>query len=71
MKEGTNNKSSYSPTQEELEKLCFVAVDPRIRKLRAFVYVTLKQLYTIDFFSQISPLYAVKKGDRRTNLPSR
>ena len=65
MKEGTNNKnleSSYSPTQEKLENLCFVAVDPRICKLLAFVYVTLKRSYAIKFSSRISPLYPADMG---------
>ena len=74
VKEGTNNKNldiilfAYS---RGLEDLCFVAVDPRIRKLWAFVYVTLNPSYVIDFSSRIFPLYAVKKGDKRTNVPNK
>ena len=67
MKEGTNNKhldTIYLPAQEELENLGFVAVNPRIRELRAFVYdVMSKRSYAINFSSQIFPLYAVKKGE--------
>ena len=48
--------SSYLPTQEELENLCFVAVDPRTCKLCMFVSVTSKRLYTIDLSSQLLPL---------------
>ena len=33
-----------------IDKLVFVAVDPRIRKLWAFVYVMSKQLYAINSF---------------------
>ena len=62
--------SSHSHTQEEFKTLCFIAVDYRIRKLWAFVYVTSKQSYAIDFSSLISSLYAVKNGNRRQNLPS-
>ena len=40
--------------------VCFVAVDPRIHKLWALVYVTWKRSYTIDFSSWISSLNAVK-----------
>ena len=62
--------SCYSPTEEEFKTLCFVAVDKRIRKLWAFVYITSKRLYAIDFSSLISSLYAVKNGTRRQNVPS-
>ena len=61
---------SYLPTQEEVENLCFIAVDPRTCKLWALVYITSKQLYIIDFSSQMLPLYVMKKGDKRTNPPS-
>ena len=37
-------------------------VGQRIGELWAFIYVTLKQLYTIDFFWTDLPLYEVKKG---------
>jgi len=43
--------SSYLPAQEEFENLCFAAVDARIRKLWALVYVTSKRSYVIDFSS--------------------
>jgi len=62
--------SSDSPTQEEFENLCFVAVDLRIRQLWVFVYGTSKRSFAIDFSSLISPLFAVKKGDTQKNLPS-
>ena len=58
--------SSYLPTQETFKNLCCVAVDQRIR---AFVYVTSKRSYAIDFSSLILSLYAVKNGNRRKNLP--
>jgi len=41
--------SSYSPAQGELENLGLVAVDPRIRKLLALVYIMSKQSYVINF----------------------
>ena len=62
--------SSYSPTQEESNYLCFVSVDQRIRKLWAFVYVTSERSYAFNFSSLILSLYAVKNGNRRNNLPS-
>ena len=33
--------------------------------------ICLRHIEAIDFSSQILPLYAVKKGDKRTNLPSK
>ena len=57
--------SSYLPTQGEFKNLCFVAVAKRICELWAFVYVTSKQSYVIDFSSLILSLYVVKKGGRR------
>ena len=68
VKEGLKNKnleSSYSLAQEQLEKLCFIAVDPRIQ-----AYVTSKRLHMIDFSSWILPLNVVKKDKLRKNLPS-
>jgi len=46
------------------EDLGFVEVDPRMDKLWAFVYITLKQLYVTDFSSLTLPLYAVKKNSK-------
>jgi len=66
VKEGRNNKNLdiiLSPTQEEFENLCFVAVGPMIHKLWVLVYVTSKQSYAIDFSSRILPLNAVKKEE--------
>ena len=46
--------SSYSPTQEELENLCFVTVDPCTHKLWAFVYITSKPIiHDRSFFAFI------------------
>ena len=45
------------PTHEEFEKVYFIAVGIRIRKLWAFVYVTSKSSYVITDL----PLFGVKK----------
>jgi len=66
VKKGSNNKSwisSYSPTQEEFENLCFTAVGQKVGELWLFVYVTSKQWYAIDLSSLILSWFIVKKGD--------
>ena len=60
----------YYQTHEQFKNYCFIAVDLRMHELWAFVYVTSKWSFMLDFSSLTLPLIALKKVTTQIIYPA-